>query len=416
VSIFYILAIFCCIAFEAFFSGSEIAIISVSRVELKKRLKKGDRAAVLLNELLKEPEKILATTLIGTNVATVTAATLFTTYIVSYYANIYPFVSEYPELFTVISLTPLTITFGELIPKSLFQKYSDKIAFKIVYPLYFFHRIFRPLGMLITFVAKLLTDLLGDKSTKNPFVTKEELELLVESASRSAFEKTERKILKNVLRLKEKTLGDIYVPLVNVVAVNLNSRVKEALRLFNKTGFSKLPVYKERFDDIVGYILITDLLDVDDKYASVKRFMRPILILPEYMNLLDAMKEFKKAKTQMAAVVDEFGSTLGIVTIEDILEEIVGKIDDEFGSFESKVKKLPDGSLLVDGDVEITEINRFLKTSLPSDSDYVTVAGFILKTLGRFPKKGEVIKYHNIELKVEDMDKKHIKKVKIKEN
>ena len=415
-SIFYILAIFCCIAFEAFFSGSEIAIISVSRVELKKRLKKGDRAAVLLNELLKEPEKILATTLIGTNVATVTAATLFTTYIVSYYANIYPFVSEYPELFTVISLTPLTITFGELIPKSLFQKYSDKIAFKIVYPLYFFHRIFRPLGMLITFVAKLLTDLLGDKSTKNPFVTKEELELLVESASRSAFEKTERKILKNVLRLKEKTLGDIYVPLVNVVAVNLNSRVKEALRLFNKTGFSKLPVYKERFDDIVGYILITDLLDVDDKYASVKRFMRPILILPEYMNLLDAMKEFKKAKTQMAAVVDEFGSTLGIVTIEDILEEIVGKIDDEFGSFESKVKKLPDGSLLVDGDVEITEINRFLKTSLPSDSDYVTVAGFILKTLGRFPKKGEVIKYHNIELKVEDMDKKHIKKVKIKEN
>ncbi|SNR82315.1 hemolysin family protein [Desulfurobacterium atlanticum] len=415
-SIFYILAIFCCIAFEAFFSGSEIAIISVSRVELKKRLKKGDRAAVLLNELLKEPEKILATTLIGTNVATVTAATLFTTYIVSYYADIYPFVREYPELFTVISLTPLTITFGELIPKSLFQKYSDKIAFKIVYPLYFFHRIFRPLGMLVTFVAKLLTDLVGDRSTKNPFVTKEELELLVESASRSAFEKTERKILKNVLRLKEKTLGDIYVPLVNVVAVNLNSRVKEALRLFNKTGFSKLPVYKERFDDIVGYILITDLLDVDDKYASVKRFMRPILILPEYMNLLDAMKEFKKAKTQMAAVVDEFGSTLGIVTIEDILEEIVGKIDDEFGSFESKVKKLSDGSLIVDGNIEIAEVNRFLKTSLPVDGDYVTVAGFILKTLGRFPKKGEVIKYHNVELKIEDVEKKRIKKVRIKEH
>ncbi len=414
-NVFYIFAIVFCVVTEAFFSGSEIAIISVGKVELKKRLKKGDKAAVLLNELLKEPEKILATTLIGTNVSTVMAATLFTSFIVSYYTDIYPFVRDYPELFTVISLTPLTITFGELIPKSLFQKYANTVAFKIVFPLYFFHRIFRPLGFLITFIAKLLTDLAGNSSTKNPFVTKEELELLVESVSRSTFEKTERKILKNVLKLKEKTLGDIYVPLVNVVAVNYNSRVKDTLKLFNKTGFSKLPVYKERFDDIIGYVLITDLLDVSDEYASVKRFMRSILILPEYMSLLDAMKEFKKAKTQMAVVVDEFGSTLGIVTIEDILEEIVGRIDDEFGNFDSKVKKLPDNSIIVEGDIEIPELNRFLKTSFPSDGDYVTVSGFILKTLGRFPKKGEKLKFHNLEIEIKDIGRKRIEKLKIRE-
>ncbi|WP_456397988.1 hemolysin family protein [Desulfurobacterium sp.] len=412
---FYIVAILICVAFEAFFSGSEIAIISVSRVELKKRLKMGDRAAVLLNQLLKEPEKILATTLVGTNIFTVSAATLFTAFVVNSVSSTYPFVRKYPEFFTVATLTPFTITFGELIPKSLFQKYSDKVAFKIVYPLYFFHRLFRPLTFLISFVAEFLTNRFGDETRKNPFVTKEELELLIESASRSAFEKTERKILKNVLRLKEKTLGDIYVPLVNVVAVNMNSRVKEALKLFNKTGFSKLPVYRERFDDIVGYILITDLLDANDKFASVKNFLRPILVLPEYMNLIDALKELRRARTQMAVVVDEFGSTLGIVTIEDILEEIVGKIDDEFGGEHLLVRKLSDGSLLVDGSIEINEINRYLKTSLPSKADYITLAGFVLKTLGRFPKKGEKIKFHNLTIEVADVDKRRIKKLRLEE-
>ncbi|WP_457568598.1 hemolysin family protein [Desulfurobacterium sp.] len=413
---FYVVAIIVCVILEAFFSGSEIAIISVSRVELKKRLKKGDRAAVLLNQLLKEPEKILATTLVGTNISTVSAATLFTAFVVNRMSPYYAFVREYPELFTVVTLTPLTITFGELIPKSLFQKYSDRVAFKIVFPLYFFHRLFRPLTILITFVAGFLTNFFGEETRKNPFVTKEELELLVESASRSAFEKTERKILKNVLRLKEKTLGDIYVPLVNVVAVNINSRVKEALKLFNKTGFSKLPVYKERFDDIVGYILITDLLDAVDKFASVKNFLRPILVLPEYMNLIDALKEMRRARTQMAVVVDEFGSTLGIVTIEDILEEIVGRIDDEFGGEHSLVKKLPDGSLLADGSVEIGEINRYLKTSLPSGADYLTLAGFVLKTLGKLPKKGEKLSYHNLLIEVVDVDRRRVKKLRLKED
>ncbi|MEO2067945.1 MAG: hemolysin family protein [Desulfurobacteriaceae bacterium] len=409
-----IFLILLCVLFEGFFSGSEIAIVSLSKIELKKRLQKGDKSAILLNKLLAEPEKLLTTTLIGTNLSTVTGSTIYATQILEDLKKVFPILASYPEIATVIGFTPITLTFGELIPKSLFQKYSSQIAFKIVYPIYFFYYLFKPISFVVTGFAKAFAKLIGAESSDNPFVTKEELQMLVESSSRFQIEKTERNILKNILRLREKTVGDIYVPLLNVVAINENAPVKSAISLFEKSGFSKLPVYRKRFDDIVGYISISDLLDVENGDIPVKKLMRPILIFPEYMSIFNALKEFRRSKDQMAIVVDEYGSTLGILTLEDILEEIVGKIEDEFDK--SKVSITKEGrEITAKGFTEIEELNKFLKKPLPRSSDYTTVAGLILQKLGRFPKPGEKIELENAEIIVENVDQRKINRVKIKE-
>ena len=406
--------IFLCVLSEGFFSGSEIAIVSLPKVELQKRLKAGDKRAKLLEELLKEPEKLLTTTLIGTNLSTVTGSAVFTAYIMNYIISSFPFLSGYPELVTVLCFTPITLTFGELIPKSLFQKYSHVVAFKIVYPIYFFYILFKPVSFLVMGFSKFIAHLLKAESEKNPFVTKEELKLLVESGSRFNVEKTERNILRNILQLKEKSVGDIYTPLSQVIAVSENASVLEAFELMEKSGFSKLPVFEGRIDNIVGYIMVSDLISVDDPNLKVRDVMRPVVILPEYMNIFNALKEFKKNREQLGIVVDEFGSTLGIVTIEDILEEIVGRIDDEFDRNVLKVVKTGN-RIYADASTEVEEVNKLLKRPLPKSPDYVSIGGLILSRFGRFPKRGEKLELPHHTLTVEDVDKKRIRKVKIEE-
>ena len=409
-----ILAILLCVIMEGFFSGSEIAIVSLPKVELQKRLQKGDKAAKLLEKLLREPEKLLTTTLIGTNISTVTGSALFTSAFLEQIQKAIPLVKDYPELATVLCFTPITLTFGELIPKSLFQKYADKIAFKIVYPIYFFYILFKPISIFVMGISRLVAKLLKAESNQNPFVTKEELKMLVESASKLKVERAERNILKNVLKLHEKTVGNIYVPLLNVIAVEKDSPSSQALKLFEKSGFSKLPVYEDRFDNIVGYITISDFLNVTDIKTPVEKIAKPILVLPEYMNIFDALKTFRKNKGEMAIVVDEYGSTLGIITLKDILEEIVGKIEDEFDRQETEIIKRGN-SLTVEGKTEIEEINKLLKNPLPTSRDYITIAGLILSKLGRFPKIGEKLELNNHIIEVTKTTNRKIEEVKIKE-
>lgn len=409
--VFYLFLIVLCIAFEGFFSGSEIAIVSLPRIELQKRLKEGDRKAKLLSKLLEEPEKLLTTTLVGTNLSTVTGSTIFTVYILKEIQSSFSVLGKYPELLTVFCFTPFTLTFGELIPKSLFQKYSSAIAFRIVYPIYFFYILFKPVSWLVTVFPKLL---LKTESERTPFVTKEELQFLIESRSKFRVEETERDILKNILYLKEKNLGDIYVPLSQVIAVSSNSTVMDALELFEKSGFSKLPVFEKRVDNIVGYLLVSDLISVTDPNLKVGKIMRPVLVFPEYMNLFQALKEFKMRNEQLGIVVDEFGSTLGIVTVEDILEEIVGKIEDEFDKGKVEITK-SGNTVITDASIEVSELNKLLNRPLPTSPDYVSVAGLILSKLGRFPKEGEVVELPHHTILVEKVSKNRIEKVKVRE-
>ncbi len=405
----YLLLVLLFVFLEAFFSGSEMAVVSANKALLKRLSERGNKGAEIAVRLLEDMDTTLTVTLIGTNFSTVSAAASFTMFLSS--LNV-PFVRENVELLTVAFLSPFTVTFGELIPKSLFQRYANSILPVVAFPLYFFYKVFKPVAFILTGFSKLVSFSLGKDNLRTPFVTKEEIGWLIETSPISDFEITEKKILKNVFKMKEKTLGDIYVPLLKVVALRQDSRVKDALKTFETTGFSKLPVYKERFDSLIGYVLVTDLLNEKDKYAPIKKYMRKIPYLPEYMNLLDALKEMRKRKSQMAVVVDEFGSTLGIITVEDILEELVGKIEDEFDKGAQSVQN--DGkSLICDAGVEVSEVNWMLKKPLPIGDDYSTLAGLILKKTGKVPEKGQKITVGNYEIEVLDSDERRIKKVRL---
>ena len=404
-----------CIALEGFFSGSEIAVVSLSKLELQKRLKEKERSALLLARLLQEPERLLSTTLIGTNLSTVTASVIFTATLANQISLALPALKDYPEALTVLCLTPFTLTFGELIPKSLSQKHSHRFAFAVAYPLHLFYVLFKPISLVAMKIAGSLSRGPGAQAHQSPFVTKEELRLLVESSSRLKIEETERDILKNILKLKEKRLGSIYVPLSDVVALEEGSPVKEVVRLAEGSGHSKFPVYSGRFDNITGYISILDILNTQDISVRAGALKKPVLIFTEYTNMLIALKEFEGSASKMAVVVDEYGSTLGIVTPEDILEEIVGKIEDEFDRQPPEVTRL-NGELLVRGSVEVKELNRHLKKPVPESSHYSTLAGYILMhTGGRVPRKGEKVKIGNLELRIESSTPRRIELVRVKE-
>lgn len=388
---------------EAFFSGSEIAIVSIPKYKIKQYLREGDKKAKLLLKFLEEPEKLLSTTLIGTNFSTVSGASLLT-YI------LYHYVPNYAEILTPLIYTPITLTFGELIPKSIFQKYAEKLALKIIYPLVFFYYLFRPFIFFLNLFTKVICKIFGIENDKTPFVTKEELELLLKSDMTSMFDEKEKQIIKNIFYAKDKSLGDIYVPLNKVVALSSNSKIKDLKRVIKKYGFSRYPVFENRIDNIIGIVKIDDALksNLDIPVVSI---MKPPLYLPEYMNIFDALRIFKDKKDSIAVVVDEYGSTLGIITLEDILEEIVGRIDDEFDKTPLIQKTL--NGVICDPTIEITEINRFLKKELPMGTDYSTVSGLILKTLGKFPNRGEIIDFPHHLIKILDVSPRKIEKVLI---
>ncbi len=391
------------ILLEAFFSGSEIAIVSVPKYKIKQKLSEGDKKAKLLLKFLEEPEKLLSTTLIGTNFSTISGASLLT-YIIYYY------IPNYAEILTPLIYTPMTLIFGELIPKSIFQKYAENLALKIIYPLVFFYYLFSPFIFILNLFTKTICKIFGIESDKTPFVTKEELELLLKSDMTSIFDEKEKQIIKNIFYAKEKTLGDIYVPLNKVVALSSNSKIKDLKEVIKKYGFSRYPVFENRIDNIIGIVKIDDALK-NDLDMPIVNIMNTPLYLPEYMNIFDALKIFKDKKDSIAVVVDEYGSTLGIITLEDILEEIVGRIDDEFDKIPFIQKTL--NGIICDPTIEITEVNRFLKKELPLGTDYSTVSGLILKTLGRFPNKGEIINISHHLIKILEISPRKIEKVLI---
>ncbi len=393
------------ILLEAFFSGSEIAIVSVPKYKVKEKAEKGDKGAKLLLKFLKEPEKILSTTLIGTNLSTVSGASLFTFIMYNYFP-------EKAEFLTPFIYTPISLTFGELIPKSIFQKYADILAFKVIYPLSIFYYIFRPFIFFLSLFTKFICKLLGIENVKNPFVTKEELELLLKSDMTSMFDEKEKQIIKNVFYAKDKTLGDIYVPLNKLVAISEKASLKDLRKLIEKYRYTRYPVFENRVDNLIGIININDIIK-SKNIKSLKEFIKKPLYLPEYMNIFDALKIFKDKKESMAIIVDEYGSTLGIVTLEDILEEIVGRIDDVFDKTPFLQKTL--NGILCDPSIEISEVNKYLNNELPLGTDYSSVSGLILKTLGRFPKEGELIFLPNHTIKILKLSPRKIEKVLIVE-
>lgn len=406
----YIITILFFIFMEALFSGSEIALFSVNKTRLRYLARKGDRKAEKTSLLLhKHYAEYISVGLIGTILSIVMATA---TYVAMLHdiSSFMPVLRGKEEIFAE-SLVVLTLLFGEIIPKSIFQQYADRLIFFVVPFLEFFRKVFKPMLLFSNAVNRVVFFLFRIKpSTEKVYGREDIVHLLSENIE--DLDELEKRIVSNVLIFSDRRISEIVIPLSEVVAVSDDKKVCDLIPVFKDTGFSRLPVYRKRVDQIVGVVRSYDLIhaDIDE---PVTRYLKGIRYIPEFASLPNVLKGFKTYKDHMAVVVDERGATMGIITLKDVLEEIVGQIRDDFTKKERPmIKSHTVDSLIVDGRMEIKEIESLLDIDIP-EGPFETVNGLITYTLGRMPRKGESITVGNYRFQVLKVEKRRVLEVLI---
>jgi CBS domain containing-hemolysin-like protein len=400
-----------CAVLEAFFSGSEIAVVSANRTTLRRKAEEGDRAAKLTVEFIEHPQRLLATTLLGTNMSVVISTTVVTLAFLSY--------SNDSELLTVAVLSPTLLVFGEIAPKTLFQQHADRWVTRLIYPLRAASVVFFPfvflLGRVTTFVTRVLK-----VEERRALVTRDELRILLESGagdtSVTAIPEAERSMITNVLDFGNTTVYDVMVPLSEVTALPEDATLDEAITEITDKQHTRIPIYRERVDQIIGVLHAFDVLTAEaaNRRATVAELARPPIYVPESKPTVDLLVELQRAGQQLSVVVDEYGGATGICTIEDILEEIVGEIEDEYDRGPSPIRLEGPGLWRVLARTSIAQVNEAMKISLPEGEDYETIAGLILDRLKRIPREGETLRLGPVTITILGASDRAIEEVRIR--
>jgi len=362
----------------------------------------------MIQKLFSDPGRLLSITLIGTNLCTVTAAAIATSVMIHFWGS-------RGDVFAVLFLFPLTLIFGEVLPKSYYYTHRHNIALKVAYPLKVFSILFHPLVLFLNSCAGFILHALGvRKKPENLFVTKEEMHALVEMDKKhEILEPLEQDMIDRIFDFGDTTAKEVVVPLIDVVALERNISINDVMEKVELEGYSRYPVYYERVDNIIGTLNVFDLIDATSRETNITRFIRPAYYIPETMRIDNLLSQMQTEGHRMAIVVDEYGNSEGIVTLEDLLEEIVGEIRDEYDETKEMYQFLGDRSYLVDARMEVDEIERLLGLNLP-EGDYETLGGMILQVLERIPDPGEKIKLDKLELRILKADGRSIKKVVVR--
>jgi len=405
--ILWMFVILICIFCEGFFSGTETAMVSVDRARIKALAEQGSKKHTLVDAILHTPEKFFSTTLLGTNIFEVLSNAIATLLIINYLGEQYKYA-------TILIMTPFILILGEIVPKTVYRYHAEQITPYLVYPLKVISILFYPFVIILTWLTTLFMMLLGVSSTRlRPHATREDLENYLDMWNiDSGLRTAEKKIVERIFDFSETEVEDIMIPLINVEALELHDRIDEAINCAQKTGYSRIPVFSEEAYNIIGIVHAFDLLTAQQKTQTLKDIMRPAPYVPNTAPVDELLKQLRTEGNSIAIVVDEYGGTIGIVTIEDILEEVVGEIYDEYDKEEHFFVKIGKNKYLVNARMEIDELNDHLKLQLPKN-DYETVAGFLLKHMERIPRIGESFQFANLKFIITEADKRSIKKVSI---
>lgn len=396
-----------CIFCEGFFSGTEIAMVSVDRARIKALAEQGSKREALVDAVLQTPEKFFSTILLGTNICVVLSNAIATFLIITHLGEQYKYI-------TILIMTPIVLILGEIVPKTVYRYHAEQIAPYLVYPLKVMSIIFYPFVVTLAWVTRLFVKLFGMETAKfRPHTTKEDLENYLDMWNiDSGLRTAEKKIVERIFDFTETEVEDIMIPLVNVSALELQDSIDKAIALGQKTGYSRMPVYSEEAYNIMGIVHAFDLLTARQKTQTLKDIMRPAPYVPNTAPADELLKRLQTEGNSIAIVVNEYGGTIGIVTIEDILEEVVGEIYDEYDKEQHFFVKIGKNKYLVNARMEIDELNDYLKLQLPKD-DYETVAGFLLKHMERIPRIGDRFEFGNLKFSITQADKRSIKEVSI---
>jgi CBS domain containing-hemolysin-like protein len=404
---FYLIICAVCLAAEIFFSGSEIALLAASPKKIKKSPGSQTGRTGLTLKLLQNRERMLATTLFGTNLSVVTNATLLT----SFFLTLFP---ERGALYAVVVLSPLLLIFGEIIPKILFQQYANVIAPVVSYPIWLASCVFFPVVFLVTKISNIVLYITGARKSHNiPFVTREELRLIVKmSKGGSDLTAEEVTMIERLFDFSHTVVKEAMIPLVDIATIEDTASVGEAIAFLEAKGYSRIPVYHERTDNIIGIINSFDLLENLPPDQSIRPLIRRAPYVPETKPIDGLFIEMQKKRSHLSIVVDEYGGTIGIITIEDILEEIVGEIQDEYDTEQQSFRKIGKNKYIIRSRMEKGQLEELLVTTLP-EGDFETVGGFLLDRLGHIPQPGEVLKYNNLSFTILSSDERSIGEVGI---
>jgi len=402
---FWIIAL--AVLVTALLSASEMAFIASNRVRLRHLAETGDTVAARYLEAFRSPERMLSTAMMGVTIAHI-AASSFATW------ALLPVAGGWTAFVVTVTLVPVMLVFGEVIPKTAARERATAMIRRLFPVLEVATMILAP----ITWGARALVGgalravgLRG--ATTRQFVSREELKLLLQLEPTEAdVTSTEAEMIDKIFDLGETAVREIMVPLVDVAALPENAAPEDAVRLIQERGFSRLPVYADRELNIVGVVTTMDLLRRGAETRDLKTLMRPATYAPETKRIDELLTEMQKGRVQLAVVVDEYGAAVGIVTIEDIVEQIVGEIQDEHDKTPSTVERLPDGSYRVAGRERIEDLNDALDWSLPA-GDFETVAGLVLATLHRLPRVGEEFQVGRQTFTVLEADQRRILTVRI---
>lgn len=414
---------------NGFFACSEIAIIAVRRSRIKQLIEQGDRRARYVHQLQEDSDRFLATIQIGITVVSSLAAAIGG---VAAIETLKPLVERIasPPLqrvseaiavgLVVVVISYLSLIIGELVPKSLALRYPERIALWVARPIVLLSRFSSGLIRILTASSRFVMTPFGGKFLpERAFVTEEEIKILVrEGRERGIFDQTEQDLIHSVFAFTDTSVKEVMVPRPKVRAIQIDTSPEEILRYITEHKSSRYPVYREGINQISGILYYKDLMGQLSRHEPVviKDLLHPAYFVPETMKVSHLLKELQRRRLQMAIVVNEYGSVEGLVTMEDLIEEIVGEIQDEVDRTERPVERLKDGSWVVEASLTVRDLKDDYGLPIPESSEYETLGGFVLAQLQDMPRGGEIIQHGDYKFTIVDMADRRIAKVKIEKS
>jgi putative hemolysin len=423
---FEIALILILILVNGFFAAAEVAVISLRRSRAQELVDGGNARATTIQRLKDDPDRFLATVQIGITLVGTLASAVGG--VISVRA-IRPMLDRLPGgvlhgaaepvalALVVLAITYLSVVFGELVPKSIALRHAERIALATARPLHLLTRWFSFVARPLTASSRVILSLLGvPPHGTTGFVSEEEIKLMVqEGKEKGIFDQTEEELIQSVFEFSEASVKKVMIPRPRIDAIEVDTPWDEALKFIVETGHSRYPVYRKSLDDIIGVLYYKDLLrlQMDNRPASLEAIIHPVYFVPETMQVSQLLKELQRRRMSMAIAIDEHGGVDGLVTIEDLIEEIVGEIHDEYDTASKPVERLRDGSLIIDASMSIKDLQEEHGLPFPESPEYETLAGFMLTQLQRMPKGGDIVKYAGMKLTVVDMEGRRIARIKV---
>lgn len=396
---------------SAFFSMSETALMSLSKIRIRHMVDEGVKGAKLVAKLTEDPNKLLGAILIGNNIVNIGASALATSLALKAFG-------ESGVGIVTIAMTILVLIFGEITPKSIAKQRSEQVSLRVSKTINIVVKIFKPLIVVFTAISSVFIRLLGcDPKSSESFITEEELRTMVGvSEEEGVLEGVEKEMIFNVFDFVDAQVKDVMVQRVDVVAVDVNASYEETLQIIKREQFSRIPVYDQTIDDIVGLLYVKDLIMAGESKENFKviDYMRDPYYTFEFKKIKELFSEMKKTRNHLAVVLDEYGGTVGIVTIEDLIEEVFGDIEDEYDDVKNEIEVVKEDEYIVDGSARLDDLSELIGVNMESE-EFDSVGGLIIGELGRFPEHGEEVNLHNIKFIAEEIDinRNRIKRVRI---